>query len=130
MVFHGGELTIVDANTCRVLGSCRTEHAGGALTSLRLMEPPQSAVRWQSGKVIKPCHVRILSGGGRVACLLDPRTIRVLDLVTGAAIATIAHDCKIDWLVRGVNALRTGQRIAYWWTPDSSGQPSWSTGAQ
>lgn len=44
----------------------------------------------------------LCAGGGRVACLLDPRTVRVLDLATGAALATIAHDCKIDWLVRGL----------------------------
>ena len=54
MVFNGGELTIVDSGTCRVLGSCRTEHAAGALTSLRLNDAQQG--RCMQGPAVANTH--------------------------------------------------------------------------
>ncbi len=37
----------------------------------------------------------------RLAYLIDLQTIRIMDLLTNATLATINHDTRIDWLVRG-----------------------------
>jgi hypothetical protein len=36
----------------------------------------------------------------KIAYLLDPRTIAVMDLVSGATLCSINHDAKVDWFVR------------------------------
>jgi hypothetical protein len=36
----------------------------------------------------------------RLAYLIDLQTIRIMDLLTNATLATINHDTRIDWLVR------------------------------
>ncbi len=34
----------------------------------------------------------------KIAYLVDLQTIYVLDLISGITVATINHDCRIDWL--------------------------------
>ena len=34
----------------------------------------------------------------KIAYLVDLQTIYVLDLISGITVATISHDCRIDWL--------------------------------
>jgi hypothetical protein len=42
----------------------------------------------------------------RLAYLIDLQTIRIMDLLTNATLATINHDTRIDWLVG-----RTGFKV-------------------
>ena len=54
-------------------------------------------------------------GVKKIAYLLDMQAIRVLDLESGHAEATINHDCKIDWLelnLRGSKLLFRDKRRA------------------
>lgn len=82
LIHHAGELSIVEYGRSEVLATCRTEHTGRSLVSLRINE-----ARGQQGEEIK-----------RLACLMDLQTIRVVDLVSNDTLATIAHDYRIDWL--------------------------------
>lgn len=34
----------------------------------------------------------------KIAYLVDLQTIYVLDLISGITVATVNHDCRIDWL--------------------------------
>ncbi|XP_012058709.1 PREDICTED: intraflagellar transport protein 172 homolog [Atta cephalotes] len=82
LIFCSGELTIVEYGQNEALGSVRTEAVNPHVVSVRVNE-------------------RFSAGGGdnkKLAYLLDPRTIRVIDLLSGATISMIVHDARIDWL--------------------------------
>ncbi|XP_018399953.1 PREDICTED: intraflagellar transport protein 172 homolog [Cyphomyrmex costatus] len=82
LIFCSGELTIVEYGQNEALGSVRTEAVNPHVVSVRVNERPSA-------------------GGGdnkKLAYLLDPRTVRVIDLLSGATISMIVHDARIDWL--------------------------------
>jgi intraflagellar transport protein 172 len=87
MIFNAGELSLVEYGSSEVIGTCRTEFVSPFLISVRLNE-----AREQGGG-----HVAV-SENKKIAHLIDPHTIRVLDLVSGVTAAAINHDSKVDWL--------------------------------
>jgi methylthioribose-1-phosphate isomerase len=85
LLYRAGELAVIEYGTNEVLAVCRTEHMSPFLLSVAAVEPRGTA-----------------PAAKRVAYLVDLQTIRVLDMLTGAStLATVSHDCRIDWLVRG-----------------------------
>lgn len=83
LLHHAGELSVIEYGTNEVLAVCRTEHMSPFLLSVAAVEPRGTA-----------------PAAKRVAYLVDLQTIRVLDLLSGATtVATVSHDCRIDWLV-------------------------------
>ncbi|KAK9829656.1 hypothetical protein WJX72_007146 [[Myrmecia] bisecta] len=81
MVYNAGELTLIEYGHNDVLGACRTEHMSSFLISVQLT-PARGNV----------------AESKRIAFLIDLQTVRIMDLVTGAALATVGHDVKLDWL--------------------------------
>jgi len=68
------------------IGTCRTEHVSPHLISAKLSEGEEQL---------------------RVICyLLDLNTIVIQDLNAGVIIATVTHDCKIDFLVLNPSATK------------------------
>lgn len=80
LVFNAGELSLIEYGANEILASVRTEFANPHLLSVRLNE------RIQIGE------------NKKLAYLLDLKTISILDLVSGIALAQINHESKIDWL--------------------------------
>jgi intraflagellar transport protein 172 len=78
VVFNAGEISLIEYGTNRILGSCRTEYMSPNLVSLKLQERK--------------------GGHRRIAYLMDPMTIQVLNLDSNNVILTIHHDFKIDSL--------------------------------
>lgn len=101
MVYRAGELTLVEYGKTEVLGVCRTEHMSRHLVSVRVNERLSAAERERLAKAAADQA----AGRGvdapsnkKIAYLMDAQTIHVLDLATGAAVATTSHDARIDWL--------------------------------
>lgn len=92
LIFCAGELTIVEYGRNEILGAVRTEAINPHVVSVRINE-------------------RRLPGqpdNKRLAYLLDPRTVRVVDLANGnVEVALIIHDARIDWL----ELSETGRRL-------------------
>lgn len=82
LIFSAGELIIVEYGKNEVLGSVRTESMNPHVVSVRLNERQQ-----QLGPDNK-----------RLAYLLDPRTIRIIDFISGSAVGIVSHDSRVDWL--------------------------------
>jgi intraflagellar transport protein 172 len=80
MIFKAGELSLVEYGSNEVLGCCRTEHMSPHLISVRVGQTTEGVVQ------------------KTIAYLLDLQTIRIQDLVSGQAVATISHDVRIDWM--------------------------------
>jgi len=80
MVFNAGELSLIEYGINEILGSCRTEYMNPHLLSVRINERNVD------------CEIK------KIAYLIDLQTIYVLDLISGIIVATINHDCRIDWL--------------------------------
>jgi intraflagellar transport protein 172 len=91
MIFSTGELNIIEYGANEVIGTCRTEFTNPHLISVRLDDPKRKE------------NLKI------VAYLVDKHTIQITNLLTGFIIATISHDCRIDWLELSSNA----QKILY-----------------
>lgn len=91
LIFCTGELTIVEYGNNEVLGSVRTEAINPHVVSVRINER----------------QVAGTSDNKRLAYLLDPRTIRIMDLITGLTVAMISHDVRVDWL----ELSETGHRL-------------------
>lgn len=87
LVYRAGELTVVEYGKTEILSSCRTEYLSPHTVSVRLFEKPASA----SGAT-GPVTLKVMS------YLLDAHTVRVVDLTSGATLATIDHDSRVDWL--------------------------------
>ena len=93
MVYASGELSLIEYGQNEILGSCRTEKMKPTLCSVRINErPPKKRPGDHGGRGDDSRDNK------KIAYLLDELTIRVLDLVTGYAHATVNHDVKIDWL--------------------------------
>lgn len=86
LISNFGELTLVEYGRNEILGSFRTEYVSQHLISVRNNERLliQNGVRSESNR--------------KIAYLLDPVTIRVVDVDTYSTIATIPHDSRIDFL--------------------------------
>ncbi|XP_018345065.1 PREDICTED: intraflagellar transport protein 172 homolog [Trachymyrmex septentrionalis] len=125
LIFCSGELTIVEYGQNEALGSVRTEAVNPHVVSVRVNE-------------------RLSSGGGdnkKLAYLLDPRTVRVIDLLSGATISMIVHDARIDWLElseAGHKLLSRDKRGRLWLSDDEGDKvllvtgvsfASWVTGS-
>lgn len=82
LIFYSGELTIVEYGQNEALGSVRTEAVNPHVVSVRVNERPSTGG----------------TDNKKLAYLLDPRTVRVIDLLTGSTISVIVHDARIDWL--------------------------------
>lgn len=121
MVHRAGEATIIEYGRPEALGTVRTEHLSPHTVSVRIAELPPAAAAaaaaasggsgsgdaagggaaggagsGSSGGGPQPTPV---GGVIRVlAYLLDAATIRILDLNTGSALATVSHDARVDWL--------------------------------
>lgn len=80
MVFNAGELSLIEYGVNEILGSCRTEQMNPHSISVRLNE--------------RKSRVDVK----RVAYLIDPQTINILDLLSGFTMGSISHDTRIDWL--------------------------------
>lgn len=109
LIFYSGELTIVEYGQNEVLGSVRTEAINPHVVSVRVNERPST-----SGIDNK-----------KLAYLLDPRTVRVIDLLTSATISLIVHDIRIDWLElseAGHRLLSRDKRGRLWLSNDTSGR--------
>lgn len=91
LIFCSGELTIVEYGNSEPLGSVRTEAVNPHVVSVRINE------RQAPGA----------SDNKRLAYLLDPRTIRIMNLITGVTVAIISYDVRIDWL----ELSETGHRL-------------------
>ncbi|KAH0950735.1 hypothetical protein HN011_002331 [Eciton burchellii] len=116
LIFCSGELTIVEYGQNEVLGSVRTEAVNPHVISVRVNERPVS-----EGDDNK-----------KLAYLLDPRTIRVIDLMTGTTISMIVHDARIDWLElseAGHRLLSRDKRSRLWLSDDTGGRVLLVTGA-
>ena len=91
MVYASGELSLIEYGKNEILGSCRTEKMKPTLCSVRINERPPKR---------RPEDRDAYDAGSsrdnkKIAYLLDELTIRVLDLITGYAHATVNHDVKI-----------------------------------
>eukprot|EP00080_Pristionchus_pacificus_P016971 PDM76991.1 osm-1 [Pristionchus pacificus] len=82
LIVNVGEITIVEYGTDGPVGWIRTELTSPHLISIRLAER----------------GVRGLEPSKKIAYLLDPSTISIMDLSTGAQEHTISHGNSIDWL--------------------------------
>ncbi|XP_043507001.1 intraflagellar transport protein 172 homolog isoform X3 [Frieseomelitta varia] len=91
LIFCSGELTIVEYGNNEALGSVRTEAVNPHVVSVRINE--RQAPGAPDNK--------------RLAYLLDPRTVRIMDLITGLTITMISHDVRVDWL----ELSETGHRL-------------------
>eukprot|EP00906_Rhabdomonas_costata_P036994 RCo051951 len=94
LVYHAGELAVVEYGRNEVLGVCRTEHISAHLVSVRIEgDGPAEALPEDDGMVQEDRRRKV------IAHLLDRQTIRIWDLASGAPIALWHHQkAKIDWL--------------------------------
>lgn len=115
LIFCSGELTIVEYGKNEILGSVRTEAVNPHVVSVRINERP--GTKTMDNK--------------RVAYLLDPRTARIVDLVSNSTISIISHDVKIDWLElseTGHRLLSRDKRGRLWLSDDQGGRHLLMTG--
>jgi len=82
MISNAGELVLVEYGNDSILGTCRTEYT----------KPSQISARLNYSKKNKRKAIKI------VAFLLDLQTICIEDLNTKHQLATIIHDCKVNYL--------------------------------
>lgn len=109
LIFCSGELTIVEYGQNEALSSVRTEAVNPHVISVRVNERPTPD----------------RDDNKKLAYLLDPRTIRVVDLMTGATISLIVHDARIDWLElseAGHRLLSRDKRGRLWLSDDAGGR--------
>nr|CAB3255301.1 intraflagellar transport protein 172 homolog [Phallusia mammillata] len=95
MIFNAGELSLVEYGSNVVLGSVRTELMNPHLISVRLNERQHAHKQFEDNK--------------KMAYLIDPKTISIVDLVTSYPMATIQHNSKLDWLELN----ETAQKLLY-----------------
>lgn len=88
VIFGAGELFVIEYGSNEVLGSVRTELMNPYLFSVRINE--------------RTC--RDASNCKRIAYLLDPKTVNLVDLVAGFTVGHYTHEVYIDWLELSENA--------------------------
>lgn len=81
-VYDAGELSVVKYGSSEVLGSCRVSQISTSVLSIQL------------------CECATHTRGCMLVHLKGKRTIKVVDIVSGATQATIAHATSVEWLVR------------------------------
>nr|XP_012215554.1 PREDICTED: intraflagellar transport protein 172 homolog [Linepithema humile] len=116
LIFCSGELTIVEYGQNEALGSVRTEAVNPHVVSVRVNERPSAGS----------------DDNKKLAYLLDPKTIRVVDLVTGATVNMIVHDARIDWLElseAGHRLLSRDKRSRLWLSDETGGRVLLVSGA-
>lgn len=116
LIFYSGELTIVEYGHNEALGSVRTEAVNPHVVSVRVNE--RASINGEDNK--------------KLAYLLDPRTVRIIDLVTGATINMIVHDARIDWLElseAGHRLLSRDKRGRLWLSDEAGGKVLLVSGA-
>ncbi|XP_076397740.1 intraflagellar transport protein Oseg2 isoform X2 [Megachile rotundata] len=109
LIFCSGELTIVEYGNNEPLGSVRTEAVNPHVVSVRINER----------------QVPNAPDNKRLAYLLDPRTVRIADLITGITIAMISHDVRVDWLElseTGHRLLSRDKRARLWLSDELGGR--------
>ncbi|XP_058794797.1 intraflagellar transport protein 172 homolog [Phymastichus coffea] len=115
LIFCAGELTLVEYGRNEILGSVRTESINPHVVSVRINE-------------------RRLPGAPdnkRLAYLLDPHTVQILDLASGKPVTTVHHDARIDWLElseTGSRMLSRDKRARLWLSDDNGGHTLLLTG--
>ena len=87
MIFNAGELTLVEYGKNDILGRCRTDYMSPHLISVRLEESMSGGSSSSQRSPMKS-----------VAFLIDKTTVRITDLVTSFAAATVHHEATVDWL--------------------------------
>lgn len=92
LIFNAGELSAVEYGVNDVLGPVRTEYMSPHLLSVRINNRAR----------------RGTDESKKIAYLIDPKTVAVLDLVLNATVCTLNHDSKIDWLELN----ETGRKLA------------------
>lgn len=100
MVYNGSELTLVDIAKAKVMAAARAEHVTPYLVSLRL---GTQGARKEDGEVEEEegpagADTIKLPRHRRLSCLVDPHTVQVLDVDSGASVSVVNHDAMIDWL--------------------------------
>eukprot|EP00792_Barthelona_sp_PAP020_P008682 TRINITY_DN3240_c0_g1_i1.p1 TRINITY_DN3240_c0_g1~~TRINITY_DN3240_c0_g1_i1.p1 ORF type:complete len:1781 (+),score=508.40 TRINITY_DN3240_c0_g1_i1:25-5343(+) len=90
LIYNTGELVLVVFGDSEPLAIVRTEKVSHHLLSLRLTQYGDVPIK-------------------RLAFLVDPRTIRILDCNTGQAVTTVSHDSKIDFIELNI----TGDRLLF-----------------
>lgn len=93
MVFNAGELSLIEYGQNEVLATVRTEFMNPHLISVRLNER----------------KLKDQDDNKKLAYLIDLKTICVMDLQTGMALANVPHDTKIDWLEMN----ETGRKLLF-----------------
>ncbi|XP_066588134.1 intraflagellar transport protein 172 homolog isoform X2 [Prorops nasuta] len=93
LIFSSGELAIVEYGKNEILGSVRTEAVNPHVVSVRINER----------------QIEGMPENKRLAYLLDPRTIRIIDFITGETISFVTHDIRVDWL----ELSETGHRLLF-----------------
>ncbi|XP_033198470.2 intraflagellar transport protein Oseg2 isoform X1 [Bombus vancouverensis nearcticus] len=109
LIFCSGELTIVEYGNNEALGSVRTEAVNPHVVSVRINE--RQAAEAPDNK--------------RLAYLLDPRTVRIMDLVTGLTVTLVSHDVRVDWLElseTGHRLLSRDKRARLWLSDELGGR--------
>ncbi|XP_059491021.1 intraflagellar transport protein 172 homolog [Neocloeon triangulifer] len=81
LVFHAGELSLVEYGNNSVLASVRTEFMNPHLISVRINE---RQMRDEENK--------------KLAYLLDLKTVSIVDLISGSVVGQMSHDARINWL--------------------------------
>ncbi|KAF4667770.1 hypothetical protein FOZ61_007823, partial [Perkinsus olseni] len=109
MAFKSGELLLIEYGEDDVMGCARTEYVSPHLISYRSVPAhlTSSSHSWHthnlrtlgetasdSGLSGKDHHDKMMV----MAFLFDANTIRVNDVRQAKSLATIEHDCKVDWL--------------------------------
>ena len=85
IVYHAGELTLVEYGCNEACGTVRTDYISGHLLSVRMNEPQPTRADDD------------FANSKKMAYLLDAQTINIKDLVTGSS-STVSQNSKIDWL--------------------------------
>lgn len=117
LIFCAGELIVVEYGKSEILCSVRTEAVNPHVVSIRINE------RQAPGS---------LTDNKRLAYLLDPRTVCVIDLVTHATISVTIHDARVDWLElseTGHRVLSRDRRGRLWLSDDRGGRSLLLAGA-
>ncbi|VDM16004.1 unnamed protein product [Hydatigera taeniaeformis] len=81
VIFGAGELFVIEYGLSEVLGSVRTEITNPYLFSVRINERSTNSATCK-----------------RMAYMLDPKTVNVVDLTSGLTIGHYNHDVCLDWI--------------------------------
>ncbi|CAB3377061.1 Hypothetical predicted protein [Cloeon dipterum] len=109
LIFHAGELSLVEYGNNSILASVRTEFMNPHLISVRINE---RQMREEDNK--------------KMAYLLDLKTISIIDLISGSVMGQMSHDARINWLELSEPAdklLFRDSKLRLWLLPVSNLHP-------